>query len=195
MNWNNTQFDGFDPITLRAARQVGKILKYIPIGDKMQPRYSFYLESTGNCHWFVEHFSEQGMLNLCSGPKLYRIVAAKFHRGRIEARLRRNLPANRDFGRLQTPPPFAAAKGRATRRSVLLAQEPQVRNAPLLRTLGRRLLEPVHCILFNKTDIAGLAGLQIEVDKIPVPCVSFRSCAMFSHISENIIVVKRFVCY
>lgn len=43
MNWNNTQFDGFDPITLRAARQVGKILKYVPIGDKIQPRYSFYM--------------------------------------------------------------------------------------------------------------------------------------------------------
>ena len=27
---NNTQFDGFEPITLHAARQVGKILKYVP---------------------------------------------------------------------------------------------------------------------------------------------------------------------
>jgi hypothetical protein len=43
MNWNNTQFDGFDPITLRAARRVGKILKYVPMGDKIQPRYSFYM--------------------------------------------------------------------------------------------------------------------------------------------------------
>ncbi len=43
MNWNNTQFDGFDPITLRASRQVGKILKYVPIGEKIQPRYSFYM--------------------------------------------------------------------------------------------------------------------------------------------------------
>lgn len=44
MNWNHTQFDGLEPITLRAARQVGSILKYIP--DPMapyQPRYSFYM--------------------------------------------------------------------------------------------------------------------------------------------------------
>jgi len=28
MNWNNTQFDGFEPITIPAVRQVGKILKH-----------------------------------------------------------------------------------------------------------------------------------------------------------------------
>ncbi len=43
MNWNNTQFDGFEPITLRAARQVGKILKYVPEGDPIQSRYAFYM--------------------------------------------------------------------------------------------------------------------------------------------------------
>ncbi len=41
MNWNNTQFDNGDPITLRAARGVGDILKYIE--GSPQPRYSFYM--------------------------------------------------------------------------------------------------------------------------------------------------------
>lgn len=46
MNWNNTQFDMRDPITIRAARRVGDILKYIP--DDAPPasiarRYSFYM--------------------------------------------------------------------------------------------------------------------------------------------------------
>lgn len=41
MNWNNTQFDNGDPITLRAARSVGDILKYVE-GDP-QPRYSYYM--------------------------------------------------------------------------------------------------------------------------------------------------------
>jgi len=27
MNWNNTQFDNFEPITLKAARKVGSILQ------------------------------------------------------------------------------------------------------------------------------------------------------------------------
>ena len=45
MNWNNTQFDGREPITIRAARQVGSILKYIPEGEdyRIEPRYSFYM--------------------------------------------------------------------------------------------------------------------------------------------------------
>jgi hypothetical protein len=30
MNWNGTQFDGALPITLKAARQVGDILKCVP---------------------------------------------------------------------------------------------------------------------------------------------------------------------
>ena len=29
MNWNTTQFDGSEPITIRAAEQVGSILEYI----------------------------------------------------------------------------------------------------------------------------------------------------------------------
>lgn len=43
MNWNNTQFDGGDPITLRAARQVANILKYVPDGERVESRYGFYM--------------------------------------------------------------------------------------------------------------------------------------------------------
>ena len=41
MNWNNTQFDNGEPITLRAARNVGDILKYVE--GTPQPRYSYYM--------------------------------------------------------------------------------------------------------------------------------------------------------
>jgi len=43
MNWNDTQFDGADPITITAARRVGDILKYIGPDDAFEPRYSFYM--------------------------------------------------------------------------------------------------------------------------------------------------------
>lgn len=43
MNWNNTQFDGKEPITLRCARQVGQILKYFGPDDHYQPYYRFYM--------------------------------------------------------------------------------------------------------------------------------------------------------
>jgi hypothetical protein len=43
MNWNNTQFDGGDPITLRASYQVGAILKYVGEQDRIEPRYSYYM--------------------------------------------------------------------------------------------------------------------------------------------------------
>lgn len=43
MNWNNTQFDGGEPITVRAARYVGDILKYVPDEHTIAPRYSFYM--------------------------------------------------------------------------------------------------------------------------------------------------------
>jgi hypothetical protein len=43
LNWNNTQFDGGLPITMRVAREVGKVLKYVPDGGVVQPRYSFYM--------------------------------------------------------------------------------------------------------------------------------------------------------
>lgn len=43
MNWNDTQFDGAEPITVEAARRVGQILKYVPEGGRVAPRYSFYM--------------------------------------------------------------------------------------------------------------------------------------------------------
>lgn len=45
MNWNNTRFDGQLPITLRAARQVGRILKYLEGLDttKLAKSYRFYM--------------------------------------------------------------------------------------------------------------------------------------------------------
>ncbi|MGU3421470.1 argonaute/piwi family protein [Methylobacterium sp. D54C] len=43
MNWNNTQFDGGLPITMRAARQVGEILKHVGEGQVPDPRYRFYM--------------------------------------------------------------------------------------------------------------------------------------------------------
>ena len=46
MNWNNTQFDMRDPITIRAARRVGDIMKYVPDNasdEQIAKRYSFYM--------------------------------------------------------------------------------------------------------------------------------------------------------
>jgi hypothetical protein len=45
MNWNNTRFDGQLPITLRAARQVGMILKYLEgvPQEHISPSYRFYM--------------------------------------------------------------------------------------------------------------------------------------------------------
>ena len=36
MNWNNTQFDGYWPITVRAAREVGNILKYLGYDEPLE---------------------------------------------------------------------------------------------------------------------------------------------------------------
>ncbi len=43
MNWNVTQFNGFFPVTIDAARKVGQILKYVDEGQSIQNRYSFYM--------------------------------------------------------------------------------------------------------------------------------------------------------
>lgn len=43
LNWNNTQFDGGEPITVRAARRVGEILKCVPIGGAIQPSFRFFM--------------------------------------------------------------------------------------------------------------------------------------------------------
>jgi hypothetical protein len=43
MNWNNTQFDGGMPITMRASYQVGNILKYIDKDGYIASAYRFYM--------------------------------------------------------------------------------------------------------------------------------------------------------
>lgn len=45
MNWNSTRFDGQLPITLRAAGQVGRILKYVDEDEarKIPSAYRFYM--------------------------------------------------------------------------------------------------------------------------------------------------------
>ena len=43
MNWNNTQFDSALPITIKAARQVGAILKYVESAIPIQAGYGFYM--------------------------------------------------------------------------------------------------------------------------------------------------------
>lgn len=43
LNWNDSQFDVTRPITIRAARSVGAILKYVDTDAPVEPRYSFYM--------------------------------------------------------------------------------------------------------------------------------------------------------
>jgi hypothetical protein len=44
LNWNNTQFDGGEPITVRAARRVGDILKCLsPDGAVLQSSFRYYM--------------------------------------------------------------------------------------------------------------------------------------------------------
>ena len=43
MNWNSTQFDGALPIPIRAARQVGKVLKHVPVGQREATDYAHYM--------------------------------------------------------------------------------------------------------------------------------------------------------
>jgi hypothetical protein len=43
LNWNNTQFDGGEPITVRAARRVGDILKCMPEGLQIRPAYRYFM--------------------------------------------------------------------------------------------------------------------------------------------------------
>ena len=42
LNFNNTQFDTGDPITIRAARRVGDILKHIPGDRKINSRFRYF---------------------------------------------------------------------------------------------------------------------------------------------------------
>lgn len=43
LNWNSTQIDGSLPITIRAARRVGDILKYVPEDEEPKVLYSYYI--------------------------------------------------------------------------------------------------------------------------------------------------------
>ena len=43
MNWNQTQLDGREPITLRTADRVGEILRHLGPQDRAQGRYAFYM--------------------------------------------------------------------------------------------------------------------------------------------------------
>lgn len=43
MNWNSTQFDGALPIPIRAARQVGKVLRHVPMGQNEASEYAYYM--------------------------------------------------------------------------------------------------------------------------------------------------------
>lgn len=43
MNWNRTQFDGGNPITLWAAGRVGRVLKYLGENDYVEPHYRYYM--------------------------------------------------------------------------------------------------------------------------------------------------------
>jgi len=43
LNWNNTQFDSFYPITLKAARQVGDILRHLDGKPPELTRYAYYM--------------------------------------------------------------------------------------------------------------------------------------------------------
>lgn len=43
MNWNSTQFDQQLPIPIRAARQVGRVLKHVSYGEREQPDYRYYM--------------------------------------------------------------------------------------------------------------------------------------------------------
>ena len=42
LNFNNTQFDTGDPITVRAARSVGDILKHVPPGRTINSRFRYF---------------------------------------------------------------------------------------------------------------------------------------------------------
>jgi hypothetical protein len=43
MNWNSTQFDGSSPITLRASRVVGQVLKHVSLGALEAAEYRHYI--------------------------------------------------------------------------------------------------------------------------------------------------------
>jgi hypothetical protein len=43
LNWNNSRLDGREPITMRAARSIGTILRHVPDDGTVGARYAFYM--------------------------------------------------------------------------------------------------------------------------------------------------------
>lgn len=43
MNWNVTQFDGREPITLRTSAQVGRVLRFVPKNTQLPGRYAYFM--------------------------------------------------------------------------------------------------------------------------------------------------------
>jgi hypothetical protein len=43
LNWNNSRLDGREPITMRAARSIGTILRHVPSDGAIGSRYAFYM--------------------------------------------------------------------------------------------------------------------------------------------------------
>jgi hypothetical protein len=43
LNWNTTQFDGGDPVTIEASRMVGQVLRFCGDDQMIAPRYGFYM--------------------------------------------------------------------------------------------------------------------------------------------------------
>ena len=43
LNWNNSRLDGREPITMRAARSIGTILRHIAPTGSVGGRYAFYM--------------------------------------------------------------------------------------------------------------------------------------------------------
>lgn len=43
LNWNNSRLDGREPITMRAARSIGTILRHVPADGAVGGRYAYYM--------------------------------------------------------------------------------------------------------------------------------------------------------
>jgi len=43
LNWNTTQFDGGDPVSIQASRVVGQVLRFCGDEQIIAPRYGFYM--------------------------------------------------------------------------------------------------------------------------------------------------------
>jgi hypothetical protein len=43
LNWNNSRLDGREPITMRASRSIGTMLRHVPAGGTVGARYAFYM--------------------------------------------------------------------------------------------------------------------------------------------------------